>query len=307
MAVALASVATDAKGDGAYDITAGLWIPFLPKYTAGSIVSGGVPQQTEIFQEDQNAVGGQIGFKGFYHFAPTRTMLEFDLNFAGADNIVSGSQTFADPGPTSGVWFASAGGSLAEISPNGGSATISVSGDVIHHSQYIGLRDRFDLRNWGIGLFDVGFGFSHLAFDQDYELTAQIGNSFARIDEDLDNDYVGGEVRSTIIRQFRRRPVMLDFDFGLYDMDGRYKATSNFPGGTDQANIVLKKTAFTFDVGLRTEVYIRGITLKPGINFKYISDMATIIHAPNVEVPVQPATLSTDAGYILGLNIELLL
>ena len=304
-AVALTTVGTDANGQGTYDITAGLWIPFLPDYTAGSIVSGGVPQQTEIFNEDQNGVGGQIGFKGFYHFAPTRTMLEFDLNFAGADKIASGQQTFDDPGATSAVWFASSGGSLFTASQDGGTGTISVDGDVIHHSQYIGLRDRFDLCDWGIGVFDVGCGFSHLAFDQDYTLTGQFGSTLATIHEDLDNEYVGGEVRSTLIRQIGRHPVMLDVDFGLYDLDGTYKATSSFPGGSDQANVKLKKTAFTLDLGLRMETKIRGCTIKPGINLKYISDMATIIHAPNVEAPVEPATLSTEAGYFLGLNVEL--
>lgn len=307
MAIAVAAVATDAHGQGAYDITAGLWIPFLPEYTAGSIVNGGVPQQTELLQEDQSALGGQIGFKGFYHFAPTRTMLEFDLNFAGADSIASGSGTFADPGPTSNVLFTSGGGSLAQISSDGGSATISVDGDVIHHNQYIGLRDRFDLCDWGIGLFDVGFGFSHMAFDQHYTLTGQFGSNVAKIDEDLDNDYIGSEVRSTIIRRIGRRNVMLDFDLGLYDLDGTYEAVSTFPGASDVANVSLKKTAFTLDVGLRTEVICRGVTLKPGINFKYISDMATIVHAPNVEVPAQPATLTTDAAFILGFNLELLL
>ena len=65
-------------------------------------------------------------------------MLEFDLNLAYADRVTATSVSQLD-------------------------STESVEGDIFHHSQYIGLRDRFDMRGWGLGTLDLGLRFQPLA------------------------------------------------------------------------------------------------------------------------------------------------
>lgn len=68
----------------------------------------------------------------------------------------------------------------------------------------------------------------------------------------------------------------------------------------------LKKTAATVDVALRYDSSIKGILVRPGISFTYISDMVAIEH-PQTLTAVRPTSLTTDAAYILGLNLEIML
>ena len=91
------------------DFDGGAWIPFLPDYTAASIVESVFPNtvvQPDLFQDDQIDVGGQIGVSGLVDIGRPGWMIEFDLDLAGLDSMGS-SATFADPGAGESVWLAS--------------------------------------------------------------------------------------------------------------------------------------------------------------------------------------------------------
>ena len=64
------------------DFDAGFWIPFLPDYTAGSIVQGGVAQQTDLFRDDQTDLGTQLGLSGFYRMPGAERRIEYDFVLA---------------------------------------------------------------------------------------------------------------------------------------------------------------------------------------------------------------------------------
>ncbi len=318
LAVVLAvSVTTgrNASAQSEIDVYGGLWLPFLPDYNAGSIVTngGGSVLVPNVFNDDQIDAGGQIGLRGLHRFLPTRTMVEFDVNIAGVDSMGS-SSTIADPNAASTVWLSNLQGNAFLATPDGTSATFSLDSDVLHYSEFIGLRDRFDLRDWGLGLFDIGCGFSHLGFEQDFVLdVAPInGGLSGQYVEELDTHYVGGDIRSTFNQCWNGRWVRFDLNLGIYDMDGQYDGTSYFRNavGTvfDSARVIdeLKKTAFTVDVGLRVDTNVRGVLVRPGIHLKYLSDMVSINH-PQTNVAAIPATLSTKEAYILGLNVEIML
>ena len=273
-----------ANGQGRYEVTTGFWIPFLPSYELANQFETPLADRLD----DPCNLGGQIGLQGMYRFAPTRTMLEFDLNLAYADRVTS-------------------------ISVSQLSSTESVDGDILHHSQYIGLRDRFDMSGWGLGLLDLGCGFSHLRYDQD--LTTRTEPIGFRLDESIDNDYRGGELRSSMTCMMRNRPVTLDFNLGLFDLDGRMRSalgndlgpgTGVVPVGEASPNV--DKTAFTIDIGLKWQTSICGVPAKSGVSLKYLSDMATITHPAVVTLINYDGVGSrTEAAYFLSWNLELLL
>ena len=119
------------------DFDAGFWIPFLPDYTAGSIVQGGVAQQRDLFRDDQTDLGAQLGVSGFYRMPGAERRLEYDLELAGIGSMGS-SATFADPTPGA-VWFASLDGIGFIATAAGQNATFSLNSDVLYNSQYVGL------------------------------------------------------------------------------------------------------------------------------------------------------------------------
>lgn len=305
---------THASAQSEFDLYGGFWIPFLPDYNAASIVTngGGTVLRPNLVNDTISDVGGQIGLRGFHHFAPTRTMLEFDVNVAGINRMGS-RESFADPGPTSTIWMANLTGNAFLASADGGSATFSRNSDVLNHSQYIGLRDRFDLCDYGIGLVDLGFGFSHMAYDQNHDLTGAFSSGLTgRYLEDADNDYYGVDIRSTVNRSWGNRPVKFDFNFGIYDMDGSYDGTSVFrnAGGAvlDTARVVdsISKTAYTVDLAMRVDAHWGRVLVRPGISLKYISDMVSINH-PQTIAAASPASIGTDDAFVLGLNLEMML
>ena len=105
---------------------------------------------------------------------------------------------------------------------------------------------------------------------------------------------------------------MLDVNFGIYDLDGDYEGVSRLadPSGTvlDTAQVVdaISETAFTLDLGLRYETCCKGVLIRPGVSFKYISDMVSINH-PQTDFASIPVSLTTDEAYVVGLNVEALL
>ena len=305
---------TPVSAQSEFDLYGGFWIPFLPDYKAASIVSngGGTVLRPNLVNDTISDVGGQIGLRGLYHFAPTRTMLEFDVNVAGIDRMGS-RESFADPGPTSTIWMANLTGNAFLATGDGDTATFTRDSDVLNHSQYIGLRDRFDLCPYGIGLLDIGFGFSHMAYDQDHDFLGEFSSDLSgQYLEDVDNDYYGVDIRSTITRAMGGRPVKLDFNFGTYDLDGSYDGTSVFrnAGGTviNTARVVdsLSKTAYTVDLAMRVDAQWGRVLVRPGISVKYISDMVSINH-PQTTAAAIPASIGTDDAFVLGVNLELML
>ena len=269
---------------GTYEVTTGFWIPMLPSYELGNQFEQPLDQRLS----DPVALGGQIGFQGLYHFQPTRTMLEFDLNFAYADGVTSDS--------------------VSQLT-----STESVDGDIFHHSQYIGLRDRFDLSEWRIGILDIGCGFSHLRYDQN--LTTRTDPIGLMIEESIDNDYVGGEIRSSITRMIHHRAATIDLNIGSFDLDGRTRASlaQNSDPGTvvtpvGSASPSLDSTAVTMDLGIRWQTSICGLTASPGISFKYLSDMATIRHPEILSfINYDGVGVRSEEAYFLSLNLEILL
>lgn len=221
----------DAAAQHEIDIYTGSWIPFLPDYDAGSIVTngGGTVVQPNVFNDHQIDYGREVGIRGLHRFEPTRTMIEFDLNIAGVDSLGS-HRSIADPNAATTVSLANLQGNNFLATPDGTSATFALDSDVLHYSEFIGLRDRFDLRGYGLGLFDVGVGFSHQGFQQDYSLLVNPidGGLVGQYLEDLDTNYIGGEIRSTFTKCIHNHVVMLDVNIGIYDMDADYEGTSIF-------------------------------------------------------------------------------
>ncbi len=305
---------TQASAQSEINVYGGLWAPFLPDYNAASIVSngGGTVLQPNLFNDDQQDVGAQIGIRGLQRLGPTRTMLEIDLNIAGVDEMGSRA-TFTDSNATSTIWMANLTGNAFLATGDGESATFSLDSDVLNHSEFIGLRDRFDLCDYGIGLLDLGCGFSHMAYDQNHDLLGEFSSGLSgQYLETVDNDYYGVDIRSTVSRAMGGRSVKLDFNVGIYDMDGNYDGTSifrNAGGAVVNSSRVLdtiKKTAYTVDLAMRVDATWGRVLVRPGISLKYISDMVSINH-PQTIAAARPVTLSTDDAFVLGLNLELLL
>jgi hypothetical protein len=269
---------------GSYEVTTGFWIPMLPSYELANAFEQPLDQRLS----DPAALGGQIGFQGFHQFRPTRTMLEFDLNFAYADGVTSHS--------------------VSNLS-----STESVDGDIYHHSQYIGLRDRFDLTEWRLGTLDIGCGFSHLMYDQN--LTTRTNPIGFMITDLIDNDYIGGELRSSITQIINDRSVSLNFNVGLFDPDGRTQSSLAFVYGPSTgvlpsgvASPSLDSTAFTFDLGVSWQTSICGITANPEISFKYLSDMVTTTHPETLTVGTYDGFgVRSEEAYFLSLNLNIVL
>ncbi len=295
------------------DLDTGLWIPFLPDYTAGSIVSGGVAQQRDLFRDDQTDVGIEAGLSGFFRHSPDSHRVDFDFGLAGIDSMGS-TGTFADPGATQSVWFASLDGNGFINTNDGNNATFALDSDVFHNRQYIGLGDTWLIMGDPHREIDMALGFSHLGFEQDFVLDARFdsGRSGQYV-EALDSDYLGGEIRSSMIRRVKQRDLLFEFGVGLFNMNARYQGQStlrtagNVLFDTDSAVDEIDEFAVTVDAGLRLDTQVAGVGVRPGITFKYISDMPVINH-PMTEVPnSDPVFLSTKNGYFLGLNVEIFL
>ena len=65
----------------------GVWMPFLPDYTAASVVNGFAVQQADLFRDDQSDAGAQLGLSGLRRLAILARKLEFDLGIAGVGDM----------------------------------------------------------------------------------------------------------------------------------------------------------------------------------------------------------------------------
>ncbi|MEZ6088655.1 MAG: hypothetical protein R3C05_11625 [Pirellulaceae bacterium] len=296
-----------------FSMSAGAWVPVLPEYEAGlrgdsANLAG---PHADLYRDDQTGVGGQLNLTSFYHFAGTRTMFESDLQLAGIDSLGSGRR-FDDAGPGQSVLFAGLDGASQVATMAGQSMTIGVENDVFHLHKYIGLRDRFNLDWIGLGKIDLGFGFSYMLFDQDIDTTATLSTgAISRYKEDLDSTYLGGEFRSTLIQPVFGKLFYFDARFGIYEMDADYAGISNIqslPGGAltrGTALDTLTQTTTTFDLAIRTDMYIWGMHCRPTVGFKYFDDMASIDHPAGIGVG-DSATLRTGQAYFYNATLEFL-
>lgn len=301
-------------GQSEWTVTGGGWIPFMPEYKAGSVVGpGGIPViADDVFRSDMVDLGGQLKFRVMHHFAPTRTFLEAHASIAGLETG-SGSQTVADTGIGSSVWMASLDGTNFINSPDGGAISFGLDSDVMFTDQYIGLRDRFDLTDWGIGELIIGCGFHHMRFDQDFQFDAFVSDGRSGVyREELDSTFIGGMIVSTIQRRVFGRTFMLDANLGFYDMtydyDGRTRLfdATNVQVHADRVNLRGTEGVTSFDLALRTDFNMSGVLVRPTVGMKYISDMPSIIH-PDTNALIAPVRLSTESSYFLNFGLEILL
>ena len=83
---------------------------------------------------------------------------------------------------------------------DGETANYSLASDVLHFSEYVGIRDRFRLSSRS--RLELGVGLGHMAFDQNFDFNAvySAGESGQYI-EDLTTNYFGGELPGRYIRR----------------------------------------------------------------------------------------------------------
>ncbi|MCG8450160.1 MAG: hypothetical protein MI725_11355, partial [Pirellulales bacterium] len=191
------------------------------------------------------------------------------------------------------------------------STTFTLDSDVLHYSEYIGFRDSFQTRR--LGKVELGVGFGHMGFEQSFRLDALQTNNFSgQYLEDLDTTYLGGEIRGRLRRNRGNYSILFDFGIGLYDMDADYEGLSILRDGggtvfdTSQVQSSIDDTAMTLDLALKLNTQFHGVVVRPGVHFKYISDMPVINH-PMTITPTVPVSLDSDPGYFLGVNLEILL
>lgn len=287
-------------------IEAGTWLPILPDYRAASIVQSGAfnPVQTNIFNDDQTAFGPAFGLNGLFSVG-SRNAVVMDLDLAWV-NDVGASTSVSDPGTTQSVWLASLNGTNFLNSLNGGNARFTLDSDLLHYSEFIGIRHYFSDRN-----FSLDVGFSHQAFEQDYLFDAVFNSGLnGQYQEQLNTDFFGGEIRGHFCREIHCQPVQLDLGIGLFGRDTDYDGTSVFrtAGGAifDQGSLALSEQDFAvmLHAGIRGQREIRNIMLRPTLGIKYISSMPTINH-PQTVIPVEPATLGSEEALILNSMVEI--
>lgn len=290
--------------------THGSWIPVLVDYDAGSIVTngGGTVVQPNLYNNNQADFGFRGGLRGLRSIAGTTKKLEFSVNLAGINTMASSTDTFFDPNASTTVWLANLDGNAFLATPDGGHATFSLDSDVLHYSEYIGIRNRWDSAD-----MEIGFGFSHMGFDQDFSLNAAFSTgSTGQYIEDLDTDYFGGQIRTSRTRHLLGRNVNIDLNLGLYGMNGDYRGTSIFRNGvgtivnTSNRTDTIKKLATTVELNLSVDSNFRGIYIRPGLQFKYISDMVEIEHPQTITLS-EPVRMATDGAFIFGTNLQILL
>lgn len=286
----------------------GSWIPFLPDYEAGSIVNGGSVLERGLLTDNQSDLGAQFGINGLHRIGNSSRQLEFDLGVAFVGDMTS-NITVDDPGAGGSVWFASLDGSGVIASADSENAVLSLDSDVLHFNEYVGIRDRFQCPI--LGPVELGVGFAHLSFDQNFDFNAVYSDGdTGRYLEDLTTNYFGGELRGRIARRMRSQNVWLDFGLGLFTMDADYQGVSEIRGTTtddDSVNLNIEETAMTFDLAVMSECELWGCTMRRGMSLKYLSDMPFIDHPMTEVAPPEPVRLGSRNSFFVGFTLEVLL
>ncbi|MEM1227410.1 MAG: hypothetical protein AAGJ40_17050 [Planctomycetota bacterium] len=277
-----------ALGQFEWSVNGGAWAAFLPEYEVGHVVSTG----DNLLSADQSGVGGSVQFHSFYHFAPTRTMAEFRATIAGAD---FSRDDYSAVGTA--VW--SPAGSLPDgttvAAGDGEDYYVSVRGRTMYNDVLVGLRDKFDLSDYGLGLITLGLGFSHMQFDTTFDSVLSVNSGVTAYDgvESLDTSYIGAEIVGSITRELLGHNVLLDSSLGIYDMNADYVADFDSTGTTPAADVDytndLSEVAYTFSLTLMTECLYGDSLIRPSTGFKYISSMPGITRGDG-----SPANLLRD-------------
>ena len=293
------------QGQFEHRIGAGSWVPILPSYD-NLAVDRGEGGVSAAFSESTSSWGARLQYQGFYHFAPTRTMIETRLSIAGAVDQTERASFVSGSGEQFGLTTAT--GQLTPV----GDMNAHFRGDTIYGDQYIGLRDRFDLsrdlgwlglggRNWG--KVDIGCGFSHKSFRQNFALSVDANAASTQLEtvEELDTDYVGGEVVATWTRRGFGRNWMLEASVGYFDLEIDYEGSTEIDG-VDFGSLQLNRDrdAITAMIGLKTEACFCGMLLRPSYQLEYFSDVGQIER--NIG---GPSTLTTDDAWVLSSRWEL--
>lgn len=268
--IAISALATEASAQFETSVTAGTWTAFLPEYEG--LTPGGI---------DQSDVGGRVQLHSFYHIEPTRTIAELRATLAGAD--ISGENfttTTVVPGVAS-----------------------SVRSRVIYNDVFVGLRDKFDLTDYGLGRITLGAGFSHMHFDQTFDFEGSDAGGFNAIDfnEELQSSYVGGEIVGSMTRKIFGRNVYFDGSFGIYDLDADYEfeglATVVGAPTADTQTQTFSDVAYTFNLTLKTDFKFGGMMVRPTTGIQYISSMPGITMTDAI---TGPSVLREDDAFILN-------
>ncbi|MEM6980761.1 MAG: hypothetical protein AAF539_13955 [Planctomycetota bacterium] len=270
--------ASQAHAQFEWAITGGSWTAFLPEYQA---VHSDVDNAIQL-DADQNDIGGRIQAHGFYHFEPTRTVLEMRASLAGAD--IDGD-SFSGLG-TVGESFIFAIPGIAQIDTNAGQTlSASVRSRTIYNDAYIGLRDKFDLSDYGLGPISLGCGFSHMNFDNDFNTRFDIDTPLAIAyegRESLQSSYIGGEIVGSMLSQFFGRDLVIDMGIGIYDLEADYEGQFTSVGAQVLADSSVTESfsdvAYQFKLSLTTVVKFAGVEIHPTTGIQYISSLPGIVH-----------------------------
>ncbi|MFK8115211.1 MAG: hypothetical protein AB8B91_23620 [Rubripirellula sp.] len=233
-------------------ITAGSWTAFLPGYDD-------LPNAT-IDDADQSGLGGRVRIQSQYDFESTRTIAEFRATIAGAE---MGTERFS-------------------TSATGTALASTLKSQVIYNDVFIGLRDKFDLTNLGLGHVTLGVGFSHMHFDQSFHWDGNDGtaNNSIAIDETIQSSYVGGEIVGSMTRTCFGKQIYLDGSVGMYDLDADFRGNAIFIAGGAPIPINFVDTfsdvAYTFNLTLKTDMRFAGANIRPTTGIQYISSMPGI-------------------------------
>lgn len=306
--VATLCVASSAHAQMQWTVTGGGWTPFLPEYKGlFQTDPTNAVELTDVFESDVSHYGGRARIHGFYDFVGYRTLLEVRATIAGADSM-GDRASIDDPGAASQIYLSSLDGDSDLATLDGETVGTSLNADTLYHDSYIGLRDLFDLTDWGIGELTIGCGLSHMRFDQDFTMNAAVSPIKGLVyQEDLESNFIGGEIVATIRRQLFGRDFFFDTSFGIYDLNVIYDGTSTT---TDAAAIIdtadvtsrLSSSAFTYEAAIRYDMQFAGVLVRPTIGVKYITDMPSIVHANDILTPV---SLTTDDALLLEGGWEL--
>ncbi|MEM9368639.1 MAG: hypothetical protein AAGD07_21820 [Planctomycetota bacterium] len=295
-------VASSAQAQMQWTVTGGGWTPFLPEYKGLFQTSNAnVVEATDVFESDVSHYGGRARVHGFYDFVGYRTLLEVRATIAGADSM-GDRASIDDPSAASQIYLSSLDGDNDLATLDGETVSTNLNADTFYHDSYIGLRDLFDLTDWGIGELTIGCGLSHMRFDQDLTMDATVSPTKGLVyQEDLESNFLGGEIVATIRRQLFGRDFFFDTSVGIYDLDVVYDGVSTTTDGgavidTGDVTSRLSSSAFTYEAAIRYDWHFAGALIRPTIGVKYITDMPSIVHANDLTTPV---SLTTDDALLL--------
>lgn len=254
----------------------GLWAALLPAYELGSNTNGAPAIRDNM---DDLGFTGQLKFvRRWLH---TRTSFESRIFYAGADSTSTTGPIGGNiPNPSSG----------GNVVLSGAGTHLDASTD--HYGFDIALRDTWRTR-WG-GL-SAGVAFSYMMFDQQFDSD---DGATRLMREDLESEYLGGKALFGWDGCLRGKPTNIDFNIGIWDLNGNYR----FTGGSVPGSLLaeLNKTAVSIEPSWTTHRSFKGYAISSTFGLMYLSDMAQIQH--NIG---NPASVGSDSAVTLTALIDI--